>query len=123
MEQQRTVEIVLKYYREKYDLKQEEICDGICSVTTLSRIEQGFRESDSLVVQTLLSRIGKEVTLFETIVNEEDYDLWKPEQRLKSLWKGNSLRQRRKKINAYRKMMPEEETTMNSSACIRKRVC
>ena len=110
MEQQRTVEIVLKYYREKYDLRQEEICDGICSVTTLSRIEQGFRESDSLVVQTLLSRIGKEVTLFETIVNEEDYDLWKTRTEIEKLVERKQFAAAKKKINAYRKMMPEEET-------------
>ncbi len=122
MEQQRTVEIVLKYYREKYDLKQEEICDGLCSVTTLSRIEQGFRESDSLVVQALLSRIGKEVTLFETIVNEEDYDLWKTRTEIEKLVERKQFAAAKKKINAYRKMMPEEETT-HEQFCLYQEAC
>ena len=75
--EQRTMEIVLKYFRKKYNLSQEEICEGICSVTTLSRLEQGNREIDSLLGQTLLGRIGKEVTLFETMLNEADFELWK----------------------------------------------
>lgn len=41
--EQKTMEVVLKYYREKYHLRQEDICRGICSVTTLSRLEQGSR--------------------------------------------------------------------------------
>ncbi len=122
MEQQRTVEIVLKYYREKYDLRQEEICDGICSVTTLSRIEQGFRESDSLVVQTLLSRIGKEVTLFETIVNEEDYDLWKTRTEIEKFVESNQFAAAKKKINTYRKMMPEGEVT-HEQFCLYQEAC
>ncbi len=39
--EQKMMEVVLKYYREKYHLRQEDICRGICSVTTLSRLEQG----------------------------------------------------------------------------------
>ena len=57
--EQKTMEVVLKYYREKYNLRQEDICRGICPVTTLSRLEQGNREVDSLLGQTLLGRIGK----------------------------------------------------------------
>ena len=54
--EQKMMEVVLKYYREKYHLRQEDICRGICSVTTLSRLEQGSREVDSLLGQTLLGR-------------------------------------------------------------------
>lgn len=75
--EQRTLEIEITYYRKKYELKQEDICSGICSVAKLSRLEQGYREIDSLIGESLLGRIGKEITLFELFLNEEDYDLWK----------------------------------------------
>ena len=39
-----TVSVLLTYYREKYHLSQIQLCDGICSITTYSRIEQGYRE-------------------------------------------------------------------------------
>lgn len=71
-----TLGIVLHYYREKYDFSQAEICRGICSVATLSRVEAGEREIDSLTGELLLGRIGKEITQFELMLNEDDYGMW-----------------------------------------------
>lgn len=106
--EQRTMEIVLKYYRRKYKLSQEEICDGICSVTTLSRLEQGYREIDSLVGQALLGRIGREVTLFETILNEEDLGLWKIRTEIEGFVENKQFKQVIGKIEEYRKVIPED---------------
>ena len=85
--EQKTMEVVLKYYREKYHLRQEDICRGICSVTTLSRLEQGSREVDSLLGQTLLGRIGKEVTLFE-----QDYELWKMREQIEKFVENHKVK-------------------------------
>lgn len=107
--EQRTMEIVLKYYRKKYNLSQEEICEGICSVTTLSRLEQGNREIDSLLGQTLLGRIGKEVTLFETMLNETDFGLWKIRTEIEKYVEKNQFEAAKQKIKEYRQVMPQEE--------------
>lgn len=72
-----TIGIVLSYYREKYGLSMAQVCEGICSPATMFRIEEGFREVDSLVSGTLLSRIGKQVLEFELLLNEEDYNLFR----------------------------------------------
>lgn len=102
------MEVVLKYYREKYHLRQEDICRGICSVTTLSRLEQGSREVDSLLGQTLLGRIGKEVTLFETILSEQDYELWKMREQIEKSVENNQVKTAKKKIREYRGVMPQD---------------
>lgn len=107
--EQRTMEIVLKYFRKKYNLSQEEICEGICSVTTLSRLEQGNREIDSLLGQTLLGRIGKEVTLFETMLNEADFELWKIRTEIEDYVEKNQFKSAKQKIRKYREVMPQEE--------------
>ena len=107
--EQRTMEIVLKYFRKKYNLSQEEICEGICSVTTLSRLEQGNREIDSLLGQTLLGRIGKEVTLFETMLNEADFGLWKIRTEIEDYVEKNQFKSAKQKIRKYREVMPQEE--------------
>ena len=107
--EQRTMEIVLKYFRKKYNLSQEEICEGICSVTTLSRLEQGNREIDSLLGQTLLGRIGKEVTLFETMLNEADFELWKIRTEIEDYVEKNQFKAAKQKIREYRQVMPQEE--------------
>jgi len=104
------MENVVKYYREKYKLSQEEICDGICSITTLSRLEVGIRECDSLLGQTILGRIGREVTLFETILNEEDFGLWKNRTEIEKFVENNQFEEARECIKKYRKIMPQDES-------------
>ena len=71
-----TVGEILGFYREKYSLKQSDVCAGICSVASLSKIENGSKEADSLTLETLLGRIGKEALQFEMILNDYDYSLW-----------------------------------------------
>lgn len=108
--EQRTMENVVKYYRRKYNLSQEEICDGICSVTTLSRLEKGIREIDSLLGQTILGRIGREVTLFETVLNEEDFGLLKIRTEIETSVENKESEAARKWIREYRKVMPQDES-------------
>lgn len=74
---QNTLGIVLSYYRKKYKFSQTQLCEGICSAATLSRIEVSNNDIDSLMSECLLGRLGKEVTQFEIILNDEDYNLWK----------------------------------------------
>lgn len=71
-----TLGIVLSYYRKKENLSLDKVCGGLCSVATLERIEKGERIADSLLGGLLLERIGKEVSQFELMLDEEDYSLW-----------------------------------------------
>lgn len=107
--EQRTMGIVLNYYRKKYNISQEEVCDGICSVTTFFRLEQGHREINSLIAEALLGRIGKEVTLFETMLNEEDYALWKSRNEIKILVEKGQPEEAEKLLHEYRNSMPQQE--------------
>lgn len=71
-----TLGSVLKYYRKKYKIRQEELCEGICATADLSQIETGKKVVDSLVAEALLGRIGKSVLQFELLLNDEDYLCW-----------------------------------------------
>ena len=62
----------LLHFREKNKISQIQLCEGICSLTTLSRIEIGEREFDSLISEILLSRLGKAASRYEFVLNEED---------------------------------------------------
>lgn len=105
----KTVSVILYYYRKKYKLNQEDICGGICSIATLSRLEMGERTVDSLMVENLLERIGKEVTLFETMLNEADYELWKIRNEIEHMSNNIESNQVYKKIEEYRNIMPKDE--------------
>lgn len=107
--EQKTMSVVMNYYRKKYCLNQEDICSGLCSVVTLSRLEAGYREIDSLLCQALLGRIGKEVTMFEIMLNEEDYGLWTIRNKIESDVKKKDFENAKEKILKYRKLMTENE--------------
>lgn len=63
---------VVLYYREKRNLSQTQVCEGICNEMTMSRIETAGREFDSLISETLLERLGKTSNRFEFVLNDED---------------------------------------------------
>lgn len=50
---------VIKKQRESLGLTQMELCDGICSPETLSRIENGKRSPSGLNFRALMNRMGK----------------------------------------------------------------
>lgn len=50
---------VIRKTREGLGITQEELCEGICSVETLSRIETGKRSPSRAKFQALMERMGK----------------------------------------------------------------
>ena len=50
-----------------------QVCEGICSIQTLARIEDGGRESSSILLETLFGRLGKTTNRYEFALDEEDY--------------------------------------------------
>lgn len=64
---------VIKREREKYKITQEELCFGICSVSTLSRIENNGQTPSMEKAMALLSRLGLEGSTYMSFVSEEEY--------------------------------------------------
>lgn len=94
-------------YRVYYKLSQIQLCKGICSTATLSRIESGEREVDSLLAEMLLSRVGKTTDLFECILNEEDYWLSEKRQQISKNIIDKKVDQAEKLLNKYETNMPK----------------
>lgn len=107
--EQNTLGIVLSYYREKYNFSMEALCSGICSVATLHRVENGSREIDSLMAEALLGRVGKEVTQFELMLNDEDYALWQKREAIQKLLNEKRYEDALSGISQYREGLSEEQ--------------
>ena len=103
-----TVGIALSYYREKYGLSMTQVCEGICSPATMFRIEEGYREVDSLVSATLLSRIGKQVLEFELLLNEKDYNLFRLRKDIHRNLEEKNLDTAEKLLQSYQSVMPKK---------------
>ena len=104
-----TVGIALSYYREKYGLSMTQVCEGICSPATMFRIEEGYREVDSLVSATLLSRIGKQVLEFELLLNEKDYNLFRLRKDIHRNLEEKNLDTAEKLLQSYQSVMPKKQ--------------
>lgn len=103
-----TLGAVLKYYREKYEIVQDDLCDGICIPAVLSKVESGEKIIDSLVAERLLGRIGKTVLQFELLLNDEDYGLWKLREEIKKAEQIEDYVQMEFLLEDYRKQMPSK---------------
>ena len=100
----------IKYYRQRYELSQDIICEGICSVSTISRVENGIKMVDSLVAEALLGRIGKEVFQFEILLNDFDFHLWSMRKDIIALVNAQKYSEAKALLIQYRNEMPQSES-------------
>lgn len=98
----------LLYYREKKHLSQNQVCEGICPEMTLSRIETGEREFDSMISETLLERIGKTANRFEFVLNNDDYVLYELREKVKQYTNEGNVEIAKEYLNRYKNIMPED---------------
>lgn len=99
----------LLYFREKEKLSQDEVCNGICPVATLSRIETGNREYDSLITETLMSRIGKTVYKYEFVLDDTDYFYYDLRMKIEKSIKEHMISETERLIHEYEAHMPEDK--------------
>lgn len=66
----------IKYLRNKKNIEPEKICLGICSDTSLKRLERGKRLPDYFVLERIMERVGKSINKIEFLADEETYELY-----------------------------------------------
>lgn len=66
---------MLKQRREELGYTQEDLADGICSVPTLSRIENGERMPTREHFEMLIQRLGYSDTMLDIYVDERQFQL------------------------------------------------
>ena len=65
--------MIIRRRRMELGLSQEDLADGICAVTTLSRIENGERMPTQNHLEILLQRIGYSDMMIQSYVDESDF--------------------------------------------------
>lgn len=63
---------LVRYYRKKQKVSQADLCRKLCSVPTMSRIENGETDTPMMMAQTLLERLGLNVNKFELLLDGND---------------------------------------------------
>ncbi len=64
----------IKEKRERMGVTQEELCQGICSLSTMSRIESGGRMPKSKVIVPLLQRLGLSDFVVDSMSTKEELE-------------------------------------------------
>ncbi|WP_191013556.1 helix-turn-helix domain-containing protein [Treponema zioleckii] len=60
----------IKSARERKRISQSILCDGICSIATLSKIENGLQNPSATVMEALLERLGLPIGLYNVPVTK-----------------------------------------------------
>lgn len=88
--------------REHAGISQNELCAGICSVTTLSRLEWREKNIGKWTIDAFLQRLGKSQDKFWTIVHIGDYELMELRRRIWNNILYGSCEEAQKDIQKYR---------------------
>lgn len=67
--------LVIKKRREEMRLSQDEIAEGICSVPTLSRIENGSRLPTPSNFSVIMQRLGYSESFIDNYANEAEFEM------------------------------------------------
>lgn len=70
---------VLYWIRREKKVEQDKLCFGLCTRGFLSKVENGERQPDRLLLHALVQRLGKDVDKMVTVLTAEEYQyfLWK----------------------------------------------
>ncbi len=93
--------LYIKQVRAHERVTQEQLCNGLCSRTTLSKIESGTREAGKLLTDTFLQRLGKPVERFERILGWEEFERWKLRQEISRFLRQGDADAAKEPIEAY----------------------
>ena len=92
----------LQNLRREQGLSQKELCRGLCSIPTLSRIESGEREPDQMLFDSLISRLGKDSEKWELILKENDKKLLQKRNYIEYLIRAEEWGELKEKLEEYK---------------------
>lgn len=99
----------IRYYRKKQKVSQADLCRNLCSVATMSRIENGETDTPVMMAQTLLERLGLNVNKFELLLDRDDSRYFRRRDEVdEAIWKKDVLLAE-KELAAYESMVDDDK--------------
>lgn len=92
---------VIRHIREEMNLSIAQLSDGICSISTLSRIELGERDPDFLLMEAILSRLGYNPHKFEMMGGPDEFHRYDIRLKISSCSSEKNLPLLRKLLDEY----------------------
>ncbi len=89
--------------RTEKKISQEELCRGVCSVATLSRLETGERRPDILIFNALLQRLGKSADYINTELTMEEFEYFVKRRNIEIALSTKDFEQAEKDLQEFEK--------------------
>lgn len=95
--------------REKQEITQKKLAQGLCSQKELSRIEMGEALPDCFLLDALMSRLGRGSDKLEYIVTKQEYDFWVRRAAIERALENGKLKKAKRKLEAYEKRLMKKD--------------
>ena len=95
---------LLENQRKEKRYSKSMVCRGLCSVTALSRYENGLRVPDKFLLEYLLQRLGCDSKQYEMIISNEEYYEMKQQRKIEECIEQKKYLEAEAEIQNYKKM-------------------
>jgi len=95
--------------RKEKQISLEQLCDGLCAISMLSRFERGEREPDKLLQNRFLTRLGVVPENYENFLYYDDYRRWEKRQGILHYILEENIEEAKTLLEAYRKEYKMQE--------------
>lgn len=95
-------EFIANLRKEKL-ISQEQLCDGLCDLSMLSRFERGVRDPEKLLQNRFLTRLGAVPENYENFLYYKDYCRWEKRQGILHNILEENIAEAKRLLEEYRK--------------------
>lgn len=100
-----TIGELIRDARERQKYSQEELCYGICTASTLSRIENGLQIPGKKIIEGIMQRLGMDDRIYNIYLSQEEQNWYETEQKLTRCLAKGDFEQAEKLINCMEREM------------------
>lgn len=100
---------LILHLREEMGITRKNLCEGLCGVRTLLKLEEGKIISSIFLIDRLLQRMGKSPDMFEVILSDKEYDSMIKKDEIEQLINFGNLIKAEKELDIYIKTYKEPQ--------------
>lgn len=101
--------------RQIHDVTLEQVCEGLCSVSMMNRIERGERLPEKQMRDRIMARMGVPLDGYEDYLSIEEFEQWELRQKLLRSIENKSVSDAEAYLDAYR--VYEKQNSVEAQYC------
>ena len=101
--------------RQLQDVTLEQVCEGLCSVSMMKRIECGERLPEKQMRDRIMARMGVSIEGYEDYLSTEEHEQWKLRQKLLRSIENKQVTEAEQYLEAYR--IYENQNSVEAQYC------